>query len=229
MAMEYASLFVLVFQHHLMVCYATSSIHFQKSLCPSFESHLGESKLQKVMSSGSSGSFLALFSVREPLCPFAIPTDMFTDPEVVWEKEKVIGEAFVTSSNPFETLLAELTSDNHPMDDLESLKLFGKDIKLAIQFLAGTAQRRMTKWTQSRVIFHLLSIIKTCTALNLDIFRLHFGYGSWVNESYFRSFIQSCDVFQLHTVAILMCSCWPQNTFTEEDLNDYFIRAVKQV
>jgi hypothetical protein len=126
----------------------------------------GGSKLQKMISSGSSGSFLALFSVRDPLCPFASPTDL-VDPPIIWEKKRDIGAAF----SPPEPL-----EEGEANPDLAQLQLFSKDIKLAIQFIAGSAQRRMTKWAQSRVVWHLISLVDTCSAFNLDIFRHHFRY-----------------------------------------------------
>lgn len=149
---------------------------FTQSLCPSLETHIenNESKLQKIISSGSSGSFLALFSVRDPLCPFAIPADSFFDPAIIWKREQDIGYAF----NPTTEKKPHSDFEEDEKTDLEALKLFSKDIKLAIQFLAGSAQRRMTKWTQMRVVLQLTSIINTCSALNLDIFSLHFWYPS---------------------------------------------------
>lgn len=123
-----------------------------------------------MVSSGSTGSFLALFSVRDPLCPFAIPVDLFIDPTLIWKREVDIGCLFnLKLHETFGDTAAESEMD------LEPLKLFSKDLKLAIQFLAGASQRRMTKWSQVKIIYQLLSLIKACSGLNLDIFRLHFG------------------------------------------------------
>eukprot|EP01127_Copromyxa_protea_P004158 TRINITY_DN1400_c0_g2_i2.p1 TRINITY_DN1400_c0_g2~~TRINITY_DN1400_c0_g2_i2.p1 ORF type:complete len:1020 (+),score=186.62 TRINITY_DN1400_c0_g2_i2:237-3296(+) len=191
-SMEYTSLFEAVLKHHLL------------TLCPTLDSQEGAtSKLQRMISSGSSGSFLALFSVRDPLCPFAIPTDL-VDPSIM-SKRTDIGSIFASPPESMEAL------------DLEPLKLFSKDIKLAIQFLAGASQRRMTKWSQARTVWSLASLVKTC-AVNLDIFRLHF-----------RSLMYSYDLIQVHTMAVLLSLFLSQNIFTEEDFGEFLGRGMKQL